>query len=152
MISQKCQYAIRAVFELAQQAEQGRSLLKIEAIAKRQAIPVRFLENILNQLRGGRFVESERGRNGGYRLVRDPAGISVGELIRFVDGPIGPIACTDDASKKCPLYGGCVFLDVWTRARQAMENVYDETTIAALLAEDRRLQEQHQQRGIHYDI
>jgi DNA-binding IscR family transcriptional regulator len=67
-----------------------------------------------------------------------------------VDGPIGPIACADSAARKCPMFGSCVFLGVWERARTAMENVYDGTTIGELLSEDRRLQERHP--AVHYSI
>ena len=77
MVSQKCQYAIRATFELARR--NGRGPIKIGEIAEAQAIPVRFLEVILNQLRQGGFVQSRRGAGGCY-LVRQPEEIKVGEI------------------------------------------------------------------------
>lgn len=153
MVSQKCQYALRAIFELARSSRsESRELLKIETIAKRQAIPVRFLETILNQLRGGNFVESRRGRHGGYLLMRDPATLSTGEIIRFVDGPIGVIACADNAAKPCPQHRNCVFIGLWTKARESMEKVYDHTTIADLLEEDQLRQERKRNPGINFSI
>jgi Rrf2 family protein len=84
-ISQKTQYAVRAVFELAKR--QGRGATKISEIAEAQAIPQRFLENILNHLKGGGFVESVRGKEGGYLLVRPAKELTVGQVLRFVEGP-----------------------------------------------------------------
>ena len=152
MVSQKCQYALRAIFELAQRGTDGHELVKIETVAKAQAIPVRFLENIFNQMRGGGFVSSARGRHGGYRLARDPAGLAVGEIIRFVDGPIGPLACAEQPLKPCPLRGQCVFESLWIRARDAMARVYDDTTVADLLAAERRRQERCRRPEINYTI
>jgi len=135
-ISQKCQYALRAVFELARHYEEG--LVKIAEIAEAQAIPVRFLEKILSQLRQGGFVESRRGSAGGYLLSRTPRHLSVGEIVRFVSGPIEPVRCTSRSSA-CPLNGECVFLPMWEKAREAMASVYDATSFQDLLDEDARM-------------
>ncbi len=109
LVSQKCQYALRASFELARRWGQGP--VKIGLIAQVQAIPIRFLEVILNQLKRGGFVASQRGSDGGYFLVKEPATLTVGMLIRFVQGPIGPIDCVADPEQEdCPLYGGCALL------------------------------------------
>jgi Rrf2 family cysteine metabolism transcriptional repressor len=81
-ISQKCQYALRAVFELAVRTKEGP--IKVGVIAEAQAIPTRFLEVILNQLKRGGFVESRRGNAGGYALAKSPAELTMGDIIRFV--------------------------------------------------------------------
>ena len=88
-LSQKCQYAIRAVFQLAK--EHGGGPIKIADVAEAQAIPPRFLELILGELKQGGFTESRRGKRGGYLLARPPAQITVGDIIRFVEGPLGPV-------------------------------------------------------------
>jgi Rrf2 family cysteine metabolism transcriptional repressor len=137
MVSQKCQYALRAVFELSK--HYGKGPLKIADIAEEQAIPVRFLEVILSQLKQGGFVESRRGREGGYLLSRAPGRLAVGDLIRFVEGPIGPVSCVAGSpTDKCPLHGGCVFLSMWERARRAVADVYDSTTFKDLIDEEKR--------------
>ena len=137
MVSQKCQYALRAVFELAKR--NGRGPTRIAEIAGAQAIPPRFLEVILGQLKQGDFVASRRGPAGGYVLARDPEGFAIGEVIRFVEGPIGPVDCvTDHAEQDCPLQGDCVFLGMWERAREAVSTVYDSTTFQDLVDEDVR--------------
>lgn len=137
MVSQKCQYALRALFELAKRSGLGPT--KIAEVAEAQAIPPRFLEAILSQLKHGGFVESRRGAEGGYLLVRPPRGLTVGEVIRFVEGPIGPVGCvTGDPKEHCPLHGNCVFLGMWEKVRGAVSEVYDGTTLQDLVEEDRR--------------
>jgi Rrf2 family protein len=137
MVSQKCQYALRAVFELSKHF--GKGPVKIAEIAEEQAIPVRFLEVILSQLKQGGFVESRRGRDGGYLLSRSPDRLAVGDVIRFVEGPIGPVSCVaGNPTDTCPLHGGCVFLSMWERAREAVTEVYDRTTFEDLVDEERR--------------
>ncbi len=83
LVSQKCQYALRAIFELAKRTGQGP--VKIAEIAEAQAIPVRFLEVILSQLKQGRFAVSQRGSEGGYQLARPPQELTVGEITRVAE-------------------------------------------------------------------
>jgi Rrf2 family protein len=142
LISQKCQYAVRATFELAKRY--GSGPVRIADVAEAQAIPVRFLEVILNQLKQGGFVVSQRGSRGGYVLARPPEELSVGEIIRFVEGPVGPVVCAMGQGKTdCPLYGGCVFLPMWERVREAVSGVYNETTFQSLVELDARRAEEY---------
>lgn len=136
LVSQKCQYALRAVFELSRQY--GLGPVKIAKIARIQAIPERFLEAILAQLKQGGFVESKRGSEGGYFLVREPGDIAIGDIIRFIQGPIGPVDCVTGENPSCPLYGECVFLPMWKEAQKALVAVYDGTTFADLLERDKQ--------------
>ena len=139
-VSQKCQYALRAVLELARRAGQGP--VKIAEIAEAQAIPSRFLEVILIQLKQGGFVDSRRGSDGGYLLTRPANRLTVGEVIRLIQGPLGPVDCVTDAhGKDCPLYGGCVFFPMWEKVKDAMASVYDNTTFEDLLSQERQLKE-----------
>lgn len=136
-ISQKCQYAVRATFELAKRYGQGP--VRIADIANAQAIPPRFLEVILNQLKQGGFVLSHRGSKGGYVISRPPAELAVGDIIRFVEGPLGPVMCAMGSDHtECRLYGDCVFLPMWERVRAAVSGVYDETTFQTLVEQDAR--------------
>jgi len=137
LVPQKSQYAIRALFELAKRYGQGPA--KIADIAKAQAIPVRFLEVILSQLKQGGFVDSQRGAEGGYFLVRDPRSLAVGEILRFLQGPIAPVGClTGEPKDKCSLYGDCVFLPMWQKVGRAISEVYDSTAFQDLVEQDRR--------------
>ena len=136
LISQKCQYALRAVFELSRR--EGRGPTRIADIANAQAIPHRFLEVILSQLKRAGLVASQRGNEGGYSIARSPREITVGDVIRFVQGPIGPVECVVGGSKEsCPLYGDCVFLPLWQDARQALLSVYDGATFQDLVEKEK---------------
>ena len=136
LVPQKCQYALRAIFELAKRY--GRGLTKTSEIAKAQAIPVRFLEVILSELKRGDFVDSRRGKDGGHSLAKEPQRITVGDVMRYVQGPIGPVTCVDEGTQaECPLHGDCVFLPMWERAQKAMAEVYDGTTFADLVRQER---------------
>ncbi|MDR1946890.1 MAG: Rrf2 family transcriptional regulator [Desulfovibrio sp.] len=135
-VSLKCQYGLRALYELSR--HWGGGLVRIPSIAEAQAIPERFLENILNQLRGGGFVDSRRGRGGGFMLSRPPGTITLAEIIKFIDGQIYGVDCEGDHPiHKCRFRGGrCVFLPVWREARDCLENVYSGKTLQDLLDAD----------------
>lgn len=129
-ISNKCYYALRALFELSLYQKEPQPV-KIGFIASKQRIPKRFLEVILSELRQGGFVESRRGVEGGYLLARPPEQITIGEIIRFVDHDISPVACVSDnqQSNNCEFNLECPFYDFWLEAKRALESVYDGTTI-----------------------
>lgn len=134
-VSQKCQYGLRALFELAK--HRAGAPLSVCQIAEIQAIPPRFLELILGELRRGGFVESRRGVHGGYLLAVDPAGLYVGQIIRFIDGPVAPVRCVaGERDSDCPLYGSCAFMSMWNKARDAVSDVYDTTSFQNLIDEE----------------
>lgn len=138
LITQKSQYGLRAVFELAKRKGQGP--VKIHDIAESQSIPQRFLEGILNQLRQSGIVESRRGKNGGYFLTCSPEDLSVDRIIEILDGPINLITCVKadgSTTKECDLYGNCVFLSMWEEAREAILKVYQDTSFQKLLDKEK---------------
>ncbi len=132
LITKKNQYALRAIFELAK--HNGMGPQKISEIAKAQAIPEKFLEVILNQLKGSGLVDSKRGFYGGYYLIRSPEKITVGDIMRFLERDIDPIGCVALVPEtNCPFKGDCAFFPMWNKIKAAIFNVYDETTIQNLL-------------------
>jgi Rrf2 family transcriptional regulator, cysteine metabolism repressor len=140
-VSRKCQYTLRALFELAKR--RGSGPVNSAAIAAAQAIPPRYLELILHALTKSGEVESRRGIQGGYLLAVTPDAITVGDVVRRVDGSLAPVPCVEGQnSQHCPLEGRCAFLGLWTRARQAMEQVYDTTTLQDLIDNERSVAEQ----------
>jgi len=143
LVSQKSQYALRAVFELAKLYDKG--TVKIAQIAQAQSIPPRFLEVILSQLKQGGFVESRRGNEGGYMLIPEPAELTVGQVIEFIQGPVGPIDCMLENSKipRCPQYGGCVFMDMWQQVRDAILSVYESITFADLVEQQKQMSQKY---------
>ncbi|MFA4944166.1 MAG: Rrf2 family transcriptional regulator [Lentisphaeria bacterium] len=150
MVSQKCQYAVRAMFELAKR--HGGEPTKIEEIATAQAIPQRFLANILNQLRAAGLVDSVRGKKGGYVLPRPPAQTSVGDVIRLMEGSLAPVDCRGAGRSRCPLVDQCIFVGLWQRAQDATTKVYDGTSFQDLLEEERRLLARRGKGGFDYVI
>jgi len=90
---------------------------------------------ILNELRQGGFVESRRGVDGGYFLARKPEAITVGEVVRFVDGDIAPVSCVAENSGQavCELNFQCPFYEFWLSVREVMDSVYDGTSMADIV-------------------
>lgn len=135
LISKKNQYALRAVFELAK--HHGKGPIKISHIAEIQAIPERFLEVILWQLKKSGFVKSKRGYQGGYMLTVPPEKLTVGALMRFLQQDVSSETCVALISENdCPFYGKCVFFPMWRRIKDAIFEVYDKTSIQDLLNDD----------------
>jgi len=118
-LSQKCHYGLRALLELALRA--GKGPVKVAEIAAAQEIPPRFLEVILNELKQAGFVEARRGKVGGYVLARGAEAISVGEVVRFLDGPLGPDAGRPD-----------VFQPLWIQAETILARLYDSVSFRQL--------------------
>ncbi|MHC4265865.1 MAG: RrF2 family transcriptional regulator [Planctomycetota bacterium] len=137
-MTQKCRYALRAVFELA--LRDSSQPVKITEIAGAQDIPVRFLEVILNQLRHAGFVESRRGNGGGYMLAQNPEEITIGEIVRLIQGPVTISAVErkkDD--QKSLYYGDYAFENLWENINHAISKVCDNTTIAELIEYEREI-------------
>ena len=93
MISLKTKYAIKALITLAEEKARGGSSLTIEEIADRGSAPKRFLEHILLEIKRGGLIGSRRGREGGYVLIKAPQSISIGAILRLIDGPMAPLPC-----------------------------------------------------------
>jgi Rrf2 family protein len=100
MISQKAKYAFKALAHLAEQPDG--SSLQIEEIADAAGVPRKFLEHILLDLKHKGFVASRRGRSGGYTLIKSPTEITIGHILRAIDGPIAPLPCiSQTAYRRC---------------------------------------------------
>lgn len=131
MISQKAKYALRALVELAR-AEDAEALL-INDIAERQNIPKKFLEQILLDLKHQGLVQSRRGRNGGYSLLKDPRDITIGQIMRIIDGPQAPLPCLSRMAYRrcedCQDEESCGIRRVFAKAYDATARVLDSTTL-----------------------
>ena len=95
-ISKRTQYGLRAVIALGKKYGEGPVL--IASLAKDEGIPVKFLEGILFDLKGRGLLESKRGKGGGYQLSRPPSGITIGSLIRMMEGPLAPLPCASETA------------------------------------------------------
>ena len=130
-VSAKTDYAIRAALELA--AAPDEKPVKGERIATAQAIPLRFLENILMQLRHAGLVDSRRGADGGYRLARPAADVTLADVIRAIDGPLAGVSGTRPESLA---FEGTAepMRDVWIAVRAALRGVLEQVTLADVVA------------------
>lgn len=134
-ITAKVDYAVRAGAELAaaQAATGPRSLVKADALATAQSIPVRFLEGILAELRRSGIVGSQRGTEGGYWLARDAATVSVADVIRAVEGPLADVH--GEPPEEVLYEGSAAALQrVWIATRVALREVLETTSLADLAA------------------
>lgn len=127
-ISAKCDYACRALLELTLQHETKKPV-QINWIAQRQDIPLKYLVQILNQLKRAGLVISERGRRGGYFLGRSPDEITLGEVVKSIEGPLLSITCLDNNSRThCSIESNCALKEAWDKLKVAMEEVSDSIT------------------------
>lgn len=133
MISSRAKYATRALLELAIRYDQGP--VGIHDIAEAQNIPVKFLEQILLSLKAGGMVNSRKGPGGGYLLTARPQDITLGMVVRAIDGPLSPISCVSVTRYEpcgCPEPEICGLRQAWKAARDAIAAVLDQTNFAEI--------------------
>jgi Rrf2 family transcriptional regulator, cysteine metabolism repressor len=132
-ISFKTDYALKAILYMAHQY--GSKLITGNELAQNIDAPVKFLEQVLLTLKKGGFIESKRGNVGGYYLSRPPEQMTVGEVLRFIEGPIEPISCVKEGYSRCKDIDTCVFKGIWEKVSVATSQIVDSVTFADLSAE-----------------
>jgi Rrf2 family protein len=130
-ITYKGDYALKAVLALAE--NYGQEIITIHELAARIDAPIKFLEQVLLDLKQGGFVESRRGKVGGYMLARAPSQIRLGEVVRFVDGPIEPISCCERRYAGCKDMYSCAFRDIWHQVSESTALIIDGVTFEDIL-------------------
>ena len=134
-ISKRTQYGIKAVLALGRKFGEGPVL--IAKLAREEQIPLKFLETILLDLKAQGLLDSKTGKRGGYRLSRPPSTITVGSLIRSLEGPLAPLPCASEtAFKPCAECGdieACGTRIIMRQVRDAISDVLDRTTLAELI-------------------
>ncbi|MDD5027544.1 MAG: Rrf2 family transcriptional regulator [Candidatus Omnitrophica bacterium] len=136
-ITYKSDYALKTILDLA--AHFGNGPVAINDLSQRLDIPTKFLEQILLDLKRAGFVESRRGKVGGYSLGRHPGKITLGEVTRFIAGPVEPIACVDKKYSGCQDIGKCVFRDVWEEVSRSASRIIDNVTFEDLLKKSKKI-------------
>ncbi|MBN2657778.1 MAG: Rrf2 family transcriptional regulator [Spirochaetales bacterium] len=130
-ITYKGDYSLKVVLELA--CHYPENLVHIEEIANRQDIPRKFLEQILLNLKRGGFLVSRKGARGGYALARPPRDITLGEVVRYIEGSVYPISCIDcEAPSPCNELAACVFAPVWQSVGDAISDIIDNVNFEKL--------------------
>ena len=125
-ITAKAEYAMRALLTLADEGQDG--ALTADKLAAAQSLPVKFLENILVELRRGGLVRSQRGPEGGYRLARPANEITAADVLRLVDGPLAEVR---GVRPEAAAYDGSAehLQEVWVAARASLRSVLDHVTL-----------------------
>lgn len=133
-LSTKGRYGLRAMVDIAQQQQGGP--VAIHTIARRQNLSSRYLEQLLIPLKQAGLVKSLRGAQGGYVLGKSPEKISVGDIIRVLEGPIAPVDCVNEINPdECRRAEYCVTRKVWIRLRDTINEVLDSYTLEDLAGE-----------------
>jgi len=143
-VSYKCDYALKVLLELALNVNNG--VMSSQELSKKLDIPLKFLEQVMADLRKGGFVESRRGNMGGYALIGDAAKITLGKVVRHIDGPTEPIECINVDYKNCREIETCVFKHVWVRVDKAVNDVIDKVSLEEMA------QDVQKQAAVNYSI
>jgi len=154
-LSKRTQYSLRALYALARRHGQGPTL--IENLSKEEVIPKKFLEQILLSLKGSGLVTSKKGKGGGYCLAKPPDQITLGSVIRLVEGPLAPLPCASETQfRKCE---ECVDIEtcgtriVMREVRDAIAEILDLTTLSMVCHKvDAARQKQRGPLALVYDI
>jgi Rrf2 family protein len=132
-VSQKLEYAMRAMIELTLRRSEG-ILVPAREISERQHVPLRFLEQQLGALSKAGLVESFRGAGGGCRLSRPPEQITMADIADAIEGQIYPMFCLEPSDHTCFQDSRCGLQGFWADVARAVQEVFRETTVADLAA------------------
>lgn len=134
-ISKRTQYGLKAMVALGRRYGEGPVL--IATLATEETIPLKFLEGILLDLKGRGVLDSKKGKGGGYQLSRPPSTITIGSIIRLLEGPLAPLPCASEtafkACEECQDVEHCSIRIVMRQVRDAIADVLDKTTLAELI-------------------
>ncbi len=138
-ISTRGRYGVRALIEIALNVEQGP--VRIKSIARKQKIPVSYLEQLLNKLRRGGVIKSVRGSKGGYLLNKPKDEITVLEVIEVLDGPFAVADCSKDRCPRETCVGSenCVASGLWRRVEDNLDRFLDGITLGDLFRDSKKL-------------
>ena len=132
-LSKRGEYALRSMINLGIAAKVGRKLVRVTELAKAEDLSVKFLEQIIQQLREAGYVESTRGKHGGYRLAKLADQIAIGSVVRLIDGPLAPIGCVSQTAYEpcnCPDEAHCGLRMLMLDVRNAIAAILDRYTLA----------------------
>ena len=134
--SKRGEYALRALIDLGIAQELGWSILQVSELARKEKLPVKFLEQILAQLKRGGYVKSTRGKQGGYSLAKPMTQTKFGSVIRFIEGPLAPIKCVSQTAYvrcSCPDEVHCGLRLLMLDVRNAIAKILDRYTLADIV-------------------
>lgn len=134
MVSTKGRYALRIMIDLAQHYDGG--YVSLSDIAKRQYVSLKYLEAIVSVLNKAGFVESLRGKDGGYRLTRAPKEYTIGSILKLTEGSLAPISCSEFGSaggQACEQAGNCITFPMWRHLDEIIDGYLEHITLFDLI-------------------
>jgi Rrf2 family protein len=149
-LSRRSEYGLRALVDLVR--NDGAGPVALAVLAQRNALPMKFLEQIMATLKHGGVVRTTLGAHGGYAMAADPTTVTIGRVIRLLDGALAPVSCVSlryYGRCSCPDEATCPLRDVMIDVRDAMLEILDHETLAELAARQGRAS--IDPRGIHAD-
>lgn len=143
-ISTKGRYALRVMLDLA--IHNTGEYIPLKDVSQRQSITVKYLEQIIPQLKKRGYLKSTRGNCGGYRLAREPREYVIGDILRTMEGSLAPVSCLEDEANLCEMSNACPTLHFWRGLDKAISDYVDSVTLQDLL------DQYHDTRGNDYSI
>ena len=134
LISTKGRYALRVMIDLAEHQADG--FIPLKAIAQRQEISEKYLENIIKLLVKARLLTGVRGKGGGYRLAKAPEQYTVGSILRSTEGSMAPVSCLEPDADACPRAAECRTLPMWRGLDRLIAEYFENITLADLMHKD----------------
>ncbi len=131
MISSKGRYALHVMVDLAQHGSEG--LVSLKAVAERQGLSLKYLENIVSVLTHAGLLSGQRGKVGGYRLTRKPEEYPVGEIVSLTEGGLAPVACLHCGGSGCEKAATCETLPLWVELNALVCDYLNRVTVADLV-------------------
>lgn len=147
-ISTQGRYGLRALVDLVENEQSG-SAIPLREISERQEISERYLEQLFAKLRKAGIVKSVRGAHGGYKLNQSPENITVGDVIRILEGDLAPVDCTLEENNECKFKGECATHEVWEMIKVNIEEVIDSITLSDLEKRSQELKEKKKEYMYH---
>ena len=139
-LSTRCRYAVRSLLDLALHSNEDGDLVLLKDIAKRQNLSVKYLESIFSTLRRSGIIKGVRGAKGGYKLVKDPATVTIYDIVFTMQGFIAPVGCVEDICC-CTRSQKCVTHELWDELTQSISDTLKRYTLKDLI-------EKHREHGL----
>lgn len=136
MVSTKGRYALIVMIDLAN--NQGDAYVSLSDIAERQNLSMKYLENVVSILNKGNMLQSLRGKNGGYRLAKDPSEYKMSELLSLTEGSLAPVECIKNNDINCDKAASCMTLPLWVGLDRAIEEYLSKVTLEDVIKGDRK--------------
>ncbi len=130
-VTSKGRYALRIMIDLAQHRDDG--FISLKTVSERTELSMKYLEMIVGNLKKAELVLSSRGKEGGYKLVKDPKDYTVGEILRCMEDNLAPVACIKEGAIQCDHSGGCLTVPMWKELDDITNAYLDTVSLEDLL-------------------